>query len=64
MYYLAIVFFLAMTTEPIPLSGPFDKETCMIKAEKSNRTNKAVREKEARELGAEFVCLKVERVTV
>jgi hypothetical protein len=61
-YYLALVFFLSLDTEPQLIAGPMTQEECRIEADKQNRNNKLVRDKKLRELGVEFVCFKVERV--
>ncbi len=61
-YYLALVFFLSLDTEPQLIDGPMTQEECRIEADKQNRNNKLVRDKKLRELGVEFVCFKVERV--
>lgn len=40
------------------------REGCMTEATKQNQTNEKLRDQEARELGLEFVCLKVERAQI
>ena len=62
LYYLAIVFFLSFETEPIIIDGPLKQEECRVIADKQNRNNPVMRDKKVREMGGEFVCLKVERV--
>jgi hypothetical protein len=61
-YYLALVFFLSLDTEPLLIAGPMTQEECRIEADKQNRNSKVVRDKKVRELGGEFTCFKVERV--
>ena len=61
-YYLALVFFLSLDVEPIIIHGPMTQEQCQIEADRQNRNNVIVRDKELRKIGVEFTCLKVERV--
>jgi hypothetical protein len=63
-YILAVVFLLSPQTRPELISPMPDKETCMAQAEQFNKTNETLRTEEARSLGAEFVCLKIERVNI
>ncbi len=62
MYYLALVFLLSDNMEPQIMSVPITKEECFTEADKQNRNNPIVRDKKLRDLGIEFVCLKMERL--
>ena len=61
-YYLAIIFTLNMEIEPQILYGPMSKEECYTQADIQNRNNKITRDKQARAVGTEFACLRVERI--
>lgn len=64
-YILAYALLNAMQTEAPRSIKPFeDRSACMAEAEKRNRTDERLRDKEVRALGGEFVCLKVERAGV
>ncbi len=69
-YYLAFVLVFAPTEAPEILEGfkgtgqTSAQVECQIEADKQNRNNPVVRDPKVREMGGEFVCLKVERLYV
>jgi hypothetical protein len=62
-YVLALAFLLNIGLAPQPLAPYKNKEDCMAEAAKMNKTEEAIRTPKNKAMGAEFVCLKVERVT-
>jgi hypothetical protein len=60
-HFLAIHHFKAPTTEPHILGATGDGDECRRAAAKLNLTNPAIKVPDEVELGAEFVCLAIER---
>lgn len=63
-HILAVMLFNKMDTRPHLLGTISGAEKCLAEAERLNRTNEALRERDAREAGAEYVCLKIERAAI
>lgn len=64
-YILAYVLLNQLQTQaPRPIAAMETRSACMAEAEKRNRTDERLRDKDVRALGGEFVCLKVERVRI
>ena len=64
-HLLAVVFFAeAETRRPFIVSPMFSADECMKQAEKLNKTDEQMRRPDLRAMGAEYVCLKIQRVTV
>lgn len=62
-YILAVAFLNAMEARKPHMVGPMpSRSACMAAAEKANKTDEQMRDPQLRELGAEYVCLKVEKV--
>jgi hypothetical protein len=61
-YILAVVFYADMQNRaPMPV-GPFkSQDACFSEALKRNKTDPQLQRNDLRELGAEYVCLKIER---
>lgn len=64
-HILAVHFFNEAESKPPYMLLPFtDGEACLKEADKRNRTDEQMRRDDLRAMGAEYVCLKIERVTV
>lgn len=64
-YILAIAMLNNLKETAPKLVQPHEsKESCYQDAEKRNQTDDGLRSVQARELGAEYVCLKIERVRI
>lgn len=64
-YILALILANHMDTAAPQAVAPFkDREACMVAAEKANNTDRDLRTPEARKAGAQYACLKIEKVTV
>jgi hypothetical protein len=62
-YILAIAFLMDMeTVKPYIVSPQKSKESCMVEAQEKNNKERDFLKSLGQ--GAEFVCLKIERVTV
>lgn len=61
---LALLAFNAPAQAPGLVRPYASHEQCLVEAEKLNRSEPQLRDKAGRELGLEFVCLKVSRVSV
>lgn len=51
-------------SRPQFIAPMFSREQCLVEAEKRNRTDENLRDPAVRQLGGEFVCLKIERALV
>jgi len=67
---IMVLYILAFTLLNVPEAAPElmaphkSRESCMVAAAKLNNTDESLRSKGAREVGAEYVCLKIERTTI
>lgn len=61
---LAVVGFADPNVRPYIVARYSSMEACQADALRLNRTTEKLREPEMRRIGAEFVCLKIERSTV
>lgn len=48
---------------PVPVAAMTSRSACMAEAERRNRTDENLRDPKVRQLGGEFVCLRIVRVT-
>lgn len=63
-YILAVAFLNAMDArKPVMVAPHETRSSCMAAAEKANKTDPQMQIPEIRALGAEYVCLKVEKVS-
>ena len=61
-YFLALVLLKNLETTPPAIIEPMkDQESCMIEARKYNAGHPLMKDPQAQALGAEFVCLRIER---
>jgi len=61
-YILALALLAQPGSAPRLLEPHESREACYAQADKLNRTDERLRSNDARVLGVEYVCLKVERV--
>jgi hypothetical protein len=63
--YILALAFLHVPGAPPKLVAPHEsRESCMVDAAKYNKADDQLKSKGAREAGAEYVCLKIERVVI
>jgi hypothetical protein len=63
--YILALAFLHVPGAPPKLIAPYEsREACMVDAAKYGKADETLRSKGAREAGAEYVCLKIERVVI
>lgn len=60
-YILALAFLNVVDAAPRLLEPHKTRDACMVAAEKRNKADDGLRTEQAKQLGAAFVCLKVER---
>lgn len=63
-YILALALLKVPESAPKLIAPHTSRESCMVDAAKLNSTDAQLRSKGAREIGAEYVCLKIERTTI
>jgi hypothetical protein len=60
-YFLALVLLSRMDVPPSIVEPHKDRESCMIAARNYNKGHPLMADPQAQSLGAEFVCLRMER---
>src|SRR5262245_59946596 len=64
-YFIAVAFLNAMKDRPAQVMGWAEtEEKCQVAILKLNHTDERIQTPMARQLGAEYVCLKIERSNV
>lgn len=63
-YILAVAFLNAMDArKPVMVAPHTTRSACMAAAEKANKTDPQMQDPALRAMGAEYVCMKVEKVS-
>lgn len=60
-YILALAFLHVADAAPRLLEPHTSRDACMVAAEQHNKADDGLRTEQGKKLGAEFVCLKIER---
>lgn len=63
-YILALAFLNTTEAAPQLVAAMKTQEMCMVNAAKLNARNADLQTPQARAVGAEYVCLKIERVNI